>query len=104
MNEKVKMFFVGIFTAVLGFLAFIGRSLFQDKRNRTDQNRADVERLRRQSEEQQSANSDAIRGIDEALETIGEIRKRKIYMEDSDILDQWYCSQLFSDDNDNSHN
>ena len=85
-------FFVGIFTFICGII-------LQNKRNTTNENRARVEELKRRAEQQQSNNRDAIEGIDGALETIAEIRKKQKFLEDSDILDDWYCTELFSDDN-----
>lgn len=116
MNERAKKifmclgsFFVGIFTCICGIF-------LQSKRNTANENRARVEELKRESDaqqsenrrvveaarEQQSNNGEAITGIDEASEIIREIRAKQQIVEDSNILDEWYCCELFSDNNNNN--
>ena len=100
----LSSFFVGIF-------AFICGAILQGKRNTTDENRARVEELKRESDEQQSENrrvveaareqqsdnAEAVTGIDEASELIRKIRERQKIVEDDSCLDEWYCCELFSD-------
>lgn len=105
----LSSFFVGIF-------AFICGAILQGKRNTANENRARVEELKRKSDaqqsenrrvvesarEQQSNNREAITRIEDASEIIREIREKQKIMESSDVLDDWYCCELFSDDNDSN--
>lgn len=107
----IGSFFVGIF-------AFICGAILQSKRNTTDENRARVEELKRESDaqqsenrrvveaarEQQSNNGTAIAGIDDASDIIREIREKQKIVEDGNALDEWYCAELFSDDDNNNDN
>ena len=111
--EKIKTFFICIGAFIAGIFGFILRDLLQGKRDTANENRARTEELKRQSDtqqsenrrvveaarEQQSNNGEAITGIDEASDIIREIRTKQQIVEDSNALDEWYCSQLFSDNN-----
>lgn len=111
--EKIKTFFICIGAFIAGIFGFILRDLLQGKRSTANENRARTEEFKRQSDtqqsenrrvveaarEQQSNNGEAITGIDEASDIIREIRTKQQIVEDSNALDEWYCSQLFSDNN-----
>lgn len=118
MNERAKKFFMCLGSFFVGIFAFIcGGAILQGKRNSTSENRARVEELKRESDEQQSENrrvveagreqqsnnAEAITRIDEASDIIREIRAKQQILEDSDVCDQWYCAELFSDDNNNTN-
>ena len=113
MNERAKKIFMCIGSFFVGIFAFIGGAILQGKRNAANENRARVEELKRESDaqqsenrrvveaarEQQSNNEEAITRIDEASDIIREIRAKQQILEDSDLCDEWYCAELFSDDN-----
>lgn len=115
-NEKIKTFFICIGAFIAGIFGFILRDLLQGKRDTANENRARTEELKRQSDtqqsenrrvvesarEQQSNNREAITRIEDASEIIREIREKQKIMESSDVLDDWYCCELFSDDNDSN--
>lgn len=77
MNERAKKIFMYLGSFFVGIFAFICGAILQGKRNTIDENRARVEELKRRAEQQQSSNREAVTGIDEALETISEIRKKQ---------------------------
>lgn len=97
MNAKkvfgyIAAFFSGIFAFVIG-------AVLQNKRNSTDTDRDRVEELKRRADEQQSNNRATVERIEDALGTIAEIRKNQKYVEDDSSLDQWYCCELFDNNN-----
>lgn len=77
MNERAKKIFMYLSSFFVGIFAFICGAILQGKRNTIDENRARAEELKRRAEQQQSSNREAVTGIDEALETISEIRKKQ---------------------------
>ncbi len=116
MNERAKKIFMCLGSFFAGIVAFIIRAKVCDNRDTANENRARVEELKRESDaqqsenrrvveaarEQQSNNGEAITGIDEASDIIREIRAKQQIVEDSNSLDEWYCCELFSDDNNNN--
>lgn len=106
MNEKTKRIFMYIGASIIGIFSFIFGAVLQGKRNSIDENRARAKELKRESNEQQSANRRAIKearerqsknkaaisGIDGALETITEIRKKQKHVSESDNLSNSDCS------------
>ena len=78
MNERAKKIFMYLGSFFVGIFAFICRGkILSCFGNTTDENRARVEELKRRAEQQQSSNRETVTGIDEALETISEIRKKQ---------------------------
>ena len=116
MNERAKKIFMCLSSFFVGIFAFICGTILQGKRNTTNENRARAEQLKRESDaqqsenrgvveaarEQQSNNREAITRIEETSEIIREIREKQQIAEESDICDQWYCAELFSDDDNNN--
>lgn len=116
MNEKAKKVFMCIGSFFVGIFAFICGILLQSKRNTVSENRTRAEELKRESDaqqsenrrvveaarEQQSNNGEAISGIDEASDIIREIREKQQIVEDGNALDEWYCAELFSDNDNNN--
>ena len=113
MNERAKKIFMCLGSFFVGIFTFICGTILQSKRDTTNENRARAEELKRESDnqqsenrrviesarEQQSNNREAITRIDEASEIIREIRAKQQILEDDSSLDEWYCTELFSDDN-----
>lgn len=91
MNEKAKKILIGIGTFFAGVFAIIFGATLQGQRNTADKNRVRAEELKRESvaqqsenrgavkaaRKQQSNNTEAVAGLDEASEIIGEIRKKQ---------------------------
>lgn len=117
MNERAKKVFMCISSFFVGIFACICGAILQGKRNTANENRARVEELKRESDKQQSENrrvieaarkqqsdnGETITGIDEASDIIREIREKQKIVEDGHALDEWYCSQLFSDVNNSTN-
>lgn len=117
MNERAKKVFMCLGSFFVGIFTFICGAILQGKRNTTNENRARVEELKRKSDsqqsenrrvveaarEQQSNNGTAVTGIDEASDIIREIREKQKIVEDGHALDEWYCSQLFSNVNNSTN-
>lgn len=99
MNDKVKKIIYGITAFFAGIFAFILRAKICNHRDTANSTRDRVEELKRRADEQQSNNRAAIEGIEGALNTIAEIRKNQKYVEDDSTLDQWYCRELFDNNN-----
>lgn len=98
MNERAKKIFMYLGSFFVGIFTFICGAILHNKRNTANENRARVEELKRESDEQQRDNREAISGIDEALETITEIRKNQ-KVDDRNIDSFNYCECGF-DNND----
>ena len=91
MNEKAKKILIGIGTFFVGIFAVIFEATLRGQRNTADENRARAEDCKRKSDaqqsdnrgavkagrKQQSNNSKAITGLDEASKIIGKIREKQ---------------------------
>ncbi len=101
-NEKsIKKVVIGFFVGIGAAILFVFRTILQGQRDAANATRDGIAELKRAAEQQQRNNREAVSGIDGALNTIAEIRKNQKYVEDDSVLDQWYCSELFSDNSDN---
>lgn len=91
MNEKAKKILIGIGTFFVGIFAVIFEATLRGQRNTANKNRARAEELKGKSDaqqsdnrgavkaarKQQSNNSKAITGLDEASKIIGKIREKQ---------------------------
>ena len=77
MNEKIKCFFIGIGTALVGVLTFILGGVLRNRRA-TDTIGADLSRAERACREASGTNTELARTVERGQSILLEIRKQKV--------------------------